>query len=775
MLPGDFFFAPTDRKEIATFIHESSRLLPKAVLPKTMQQTDTANTVFQQAVAFVNQTNQHLFLTGKAGTGKTTFLRYIRENCYKKMAVVAPTGVAAINAGGVTIHSFFQLPFGTFLPTQRTVWGSESQNIYNKNQLLGKLRLNSTKRDLIRELDLLIIDEISMVRADVMDAIDAVLPSVRRRPHDPFGGVQMLFIGDMFQLPPVVRDEEWQLMSEHYNSPFFFDSLVVKEAMPIYIELKKIYRQSDGAFISLLNNIRNNNCTEEDLEQLQVHYDPYFSPGRDDGFITLTSHNYKADAINQAELEKLPGKTHKIEAIINNEFPEHAYPVDKVLHLKEGAQIMFIKNDKGENRRYYNGKIGRIETIDEFEKKIHVSFPNESGRLQLELEVWKNIRYRYDNEGDDVQEEELGNFQQYPIRLAWAVTIHKSQGLTFERAIVDAGQSFAAGQVYVALSRLTNLDGLVLKSRIQAGSIMTDERILNFARNEESSDKVQRTLELSQQHFAEQSLLLAYDWEKIRDIMDEHLESYTTSALPDKLEAMEWARELGRTVEQQYLTAHKFLPQLEEILRSGKNGYDKLHERTLAASGWFIKSIEEKVIDRIKAQIQSEKVKTRTKKYVKSLRELMLAFERKKLQVMQTIGITEALSQALNMEEIMERVSRLHAPIEIVLPQEAVAKTAVGDSKKISLEMFLAGKSIADIATERGMVKGTIEGHLGEFIATGEVDISALVPQHKLTRIMELLDAQPEATSGMIKEKLDSGYSYGEIKAVMAYRKRKHI
>jgi hypothetical protein len=737
-----------------------------------MQQTDTANTVFQQAVAFVNQTNQHLFLTGKAGTGKTTFLRYIRDNCYKKMAVVAPTGVAAINAGGVTIHSFFQLPFGTFLPTQRTVWGNESQNVYNKNQLLGKLRLNSTKRDLIRELDLLVIDEISMVRADVLDAIDAVLRSVRRRPHDPFGGVQMLFIGDMFQLPPVVREEEWQLMSEHYNSPFFFDSLVVKEAMPVYIELKKIYRQSDGEFISLLNNIRNNNCTEEDLERLQMHYDPFFSPLRDDGFITLTSHNYKADAINQEELDKLPGKTHKIEAVINNEFPEHAYPVDKVLNLKEGAQVMFIKNDKGDTRRYYNGKIGRIESIDEFEKKILVSFPNETARMQLELEVWKNIRYRYNNEDDDVQEEELGNFQQYPIRLAWAVTIHKSQGLTFERAIVDAGQSFAAGQVYVALSRLTNLDGLVLKSRIQASSIMTDERILDFSRNEEPEEQVQRTLELSQQYFTEQSLLLAYDWEKVLDIMNEHLESYSSSALPDKAEATDWARGLARTVEKQYHTALKFVPQLEELLKTGKAGYDKLHERTKAASSWFINDLEDQVIAKIKAQIVTEKVKTRTKKYVKALQELMLAFERKKLQVMQTAGITEALSQSLKMHEIMERVSRLHAPIEIILPQETLVKTVVGDSKKISLEMFQAGRSIAEIAAERGMVKGTIEGHLAEFIATGEIDISLLVPDHKLKPILQLLKDNPDATSGMIKEKLDSSFSFGEIKAAMAFQRK---
>src|SRR5690349_18988235 len=253
------------------------------------QQTDTSNVIFEQAVTFINQTNQHLFLTGKAGTGKTTFLKYIREHCYKKMAVLAPTGVAAINAGGVTIHSFFQLPFGTYLPTQKTVWGGEFQNIYNKNQLLGKLRFNSSKRDLIRELDLLIIDEISMVRADVMDAVDAVLRSVRRRPHEPFGGLQLLFIGDMFQLPPVVKDNEWELMSEFYNSPFFFDSHSVKEALPIYIELKKIYRQSDQEFITILNNVRNNTCTEDDIDRLQQNFHPNFLPDRHEGYITLTS------------------------------------------------------------------------------------------------------------------------------------------------------------------------------------------------------------------------------------------------------------------------------------------------------------------------------------------------------------------------------------------------------------------------------------------------------------------------------------------------------
>ena len=738
-----------------------------------IQQTDSSNTIFGQAVAFINQTSQHLFLTGKAGTGKTTFLRYIRENCHKKMAVVAPTGVAAINAGGVTIHSFFQLPFGTYLPTQKTVWGGEFQNVHNKNQLLAKLRFNSTKKDLIRELDLLIIDEISMVRADVMDAIDAVLRSVRRRLHEPFGGVQLLFIGDMFQLPPVVRDNEWEMMSEYYNSPFFFDALSVKEASPLYIELKKIYRQSDKTFISILNNVRNNTCTEDDLEILQEHYHPHFVPDRHEGYITLTSHNHKADTINQQELERLPAKLHKLEARISNDFPEHAYPVEKEMYLREGAQIMFIKNDKGENRRYYNGKIGTIERIDEYDKEIYVSFPNEKDLLLVEMETWRNIRYQYDNEQDEIKEEELGTFSQYPIRLAWAVTIHKSQGLTFEKAIVDAGQSFAPGQVYVALSRLTGLDGLVLKSKITPASIMTDERILAFAQQEESEDRLQRILEESQSIFTEQSLLQAFNWDKLTDAWQSHLEEFNHRSLPDQNEAVQLSHEIRNALLKQQDTAGKFTRLLYDFFQEGKAGYSRMHERTSAAVAWFVKDLDEQVIGRIKKHIELEKVKTRTKKYIKELKELLLLLERKKLQVMQTAAITEGLASSLDRELLMERVSRLHAPLGIKAEEKAATtKAAPGESKKISLQLFLEGKSIPEIAELRNLVRGTIEGHLVEFIATGEVDINKLVPAEKLTVILKLLGEMPEATSGTLREKLGDSYSFGEIKAAIAFSRK---
>ncbi|HVG40960.1 MAG TPA: AAA family ATPase, partial [Chitinophagaceae bacterium] len=364
------------------------------------------NQLFSLAAGFVNQTVQHIFITGKAGTGKTTFLKYIKENSFKRLAVVAPTGVAAINAGGVTMHSLFQLPLGIYLPTKQPIPADYSTEINNEHTLLKNIRIGSSKRELLRELELLIIDEVSMVRADMLDAIDAILRSYRRMPNVPFGGVQLLYIGDLFQLPPVANNKEWNLLKEYYKSPFFFDSLVLQQSPPVYIELKKIYRQTDEAFIHILNNIRNNACTKNDLDQLHQHYKPGFIADHSSlkkgeiPYITLTSHNAKADAINKAELAKLPGKLHSFEGTVKGDFNEKSYPVDKTVMLKEGAQIMFIKNDKGEVRRFYNGKIGTVKRVDG--EKIFVTFPGEEGELELEKETWKNIRYEYDKEKESI-------------------------------------------------------------------------------------------------------------------------------------------------------------------------------------------------------------------------------------------------------------------------------------------------------------------------------------------------------------------------------------
>lgn len=636
---------------------------------------DPSNTIFQKAVAFVNQTNKHIFLTGKAGTGKTTFLKYIKEHSYKKMAVVAPTGVAAINAGGVTIHSFFQLPFGPFLPSESELWGRYNGEINNRTSLLRNLRLPGAKKQVIHELDLLVIDEISMVRADLLDAVDTVMRHVRKQPWLPFGGVQMIYIGDLFQLPPVVKYDEWEILKEYYKSPFFFDARVLNDVPPLNIELKKIYRQKDDMFINVLNNIRNNCCTANDLKLLHQYYNPAFLPHKDEKYITLTSHNSKADAINQRELEKLPGKIYTYEAEISGEFYERSFPAEKVLQLKHGAQIMFIRNDKGENRKFYNGKIGTITRIER--DRIFVSFPNEAEELELEHETWENIRYDYSSEKDAITEDELGTFKQYPIRLAWAITIHKSQGLTFEKAIIDAGSSFAPGQVYVSLSRLTGLQGLVLHSTISPGCISTDNRVVDFVRNELAEDALQKTLELEQKAFVRHLLLKHFDLQKWCDAIKTHLEEYDHRQIPGKEKCVKWALELHKHANYQLEVAQKFIKKLENLFLScEEDGYKKLHERTTAATNFFVTELQTKILDSIKNHLEKVKEKKKVKRYVKDLQELMILSERKKQQIQQALQLADALQNAVSIDKLLDLEK---APVE--LTKESITVKQVNTEK----------------------------------------------------------------------------------------------
>lgn len=447
-------------------------------------QTDTSNINFQLAADFINYTNRCVFLTGKAGTGKTTFLKYIREHSNKQIAVVAPTGVAAINARGVTIHSFFQLPFTPYVPA-KVGFSAGNERVTDKHQLFEKVKLNKERIGIIQKLELLIIDEISMVRCDVLDALDQVLRHYRNQHYKPFGGLQVLLIGDMFQLPPVVPNEEWQLLSQYYGSPYFFDSMVIKEGEPAYIELNKIYRQDDEIFIDLLNKIRNNNMDEDAFELLQKHYNPEFQPNKDDGYITLTTHNARADAINAEALTSLKTPSYFFKAIVETEFSEKMFPVDEVLELKLGSQVMFTKNDLDKSKRYFNGKIGTITEIGN--DTIVVKCKDDNASIKVEKYKWENIRYNLNPQKQQVEEEVIGTFTQYPLRLAWAITIHKSQGLTFDKAIIDAGKAFAPGQVYVALSRCRTIDGIVLVSKIGSNSLHNDEHIKSFSKQHKNA------------------------------------------------------------------------------------------------------------------------------------------------------------------------------------------------------------------------------------------------------------------------------------------------
>jgi len=497
-------------------------------------QTDTSNINFQLATDFINHTNRSVFLTGKAGTGKTTFLKYIKEHSNKQIAVVAPTGVAAINAGGVTIHSFFQLPFNPYIPG-KLEWGGGNERATDKAALLGKVKLNKERIGIIQKLELLIIDEISMVRCDVLDALDQVLRHYRNQQNKTFGGLQVLLIGDMFQLPPVVSNEEWQLLSQHYSSPYFFDSKVIQEGEPACIELNKIYRQDDETFIDLLNKVRNNHMDEDAFELLQKHYNSEFQPKKDEGYITLTTHNARADAINAEALNSLTTPSYFFKATVETEFSEKMFPVDEVLELKLGSQVMFTKNDLDKSKRYFNGKIGTITAIDN--DHIVVKCKDDDASIKVEKYRWENVRYTLNPQKQQVEEDVIGTFTQYPLRMAWDITIHKSQGLTFDKAIIDAGKAFAPGQVYVALSRCRTLDGVVLASKIGNNSLYNDEHIKNFSKNYKNA-RLDESLEFEKhmhQNEVLQSLFTYNDeikqCDKLSSFIVQHKTSYNTATL----------------------------------------------------------------------------------------------------------------------------------------------------------------------------------------------------------------------------------------------------
>ncbi len=460
------------------------------------------NPQIELASEFLRSTGANLFLTGKAGTGKTTFLRSIVSSINKRVVVAAPTGVAAINARGVTLHSLFQLPFGPNVPEAK-VRGSND---------FAFRKIGRKKLALIRSIELLVIDEISMVRCDLLDAVDETLRRIRRS-DAPFGGVQLLMIGDIEQLSPICRDEEWQLLQSHYASPYFFESKVLKRCNYITIELKEIFRQSDTNFTTLLNAVRENKITREVIDTINSRYIPNFAPDDNEGYITLTTHNNTANNINHKELQKLSTPSHLFESKVKGDYPEAAYPNESCLELKVGAQVIFIKNDISPEKLYYNGLIGRVELIDGDQVTVK---PN-SGEPSITLGavVWENIEYRLSDESGEIEESIKGTFSQIPLKCAWAITIHKSQGLSFDKAIIDAGNSFAHGQVYVALSRCRTFEGLVLRTPLSGGSIIRDNSVEGFTTDVVSQEVGAGELERHQKEYFYSLLSEIFDFEHL--------------------------------------------------------------------------------------------------------------------------------------------------------------------------------------------------------------------------------------------------------------------
>jgi len=622
-----------------------------------------------------------------------------------------------------------------------------------------------------------VIDEVSMVRADMLDAIDIILRHFRRQPLLPFGGLQVLYIGDLFQLPPVVNKSEWEILREHYRSPFFFDAQILKQVPPVYLELKKIYRQNDAHFIGILNNIRNNQCTMDDMEALHKHYHPGFQPSREENYIMLTTHNSRADNINQQELNKLDGETFVFEGSTTGDFDEKVFPAEKQLYLKEGAQVMFIKNDKGEYRRFFNGKIGVISRINGGE--IFIRFPNENDEILLEKETWKNIRYNFNREKGNVEEETIGTFTQYPIRLAWAITIHKSQGLTFQKAIIDAGASFAPGQVYVALSRLTSIDGLVLYSRIYPESIQTDPRVLDFANTEMAEDQLQEHFRQEQKVFIMRFIAQSFTWEKLVEVFRTNEEDYDHRQIPDKGLAYKWAKNISANIQQQDEVSKKFGKQLEQLLQvAEEDGYINLQQRIAAACDYFIQLLDQTIV-LIQQHIDEMKIKLKVKKYIRELKELLAIVERKKQELQHALSIVDGLMKGTDVDHLFQMAEDLEEKEEegeIAVearkekPQkESKPKAQKGDSHRMTLQLFRENKSIAEIAGLRGLTYGTVENHLITFIATGDISVDEIVPVQKLEQILKIIRENGPSSLTAVKERLGNDFSFGEIRAVFRH------
>ncbi len=542
------------------------------------------NPELQLAHDFVQYTGSHIFLTGKAGTGKTTFLHNLQGQTDKRMIITAPTGVAAMNAGGVTLHSFFQLPFGPFLP------GSEA---YERNSQ-RHFRFSKEKKQIIASLDLLVIDEISMVRADLLDAVDSVLRRYRRN-ELPFGGVQLLMIGDLHQLSPVAKPSEWKHLQAHYDSVYFFSSKALSQTELLTIELQHIYRQSDEVFIRLLNKVRNNRLDTDGLELLNECHQPDFLPEESEGYITLTTHNNSALRINHDRLDELDVKACSFHANIEGDFPEHIFPTPARLTLKEGAQVMFVRNDVSPDKLYFNGKIGRITRI--IGKTIFVQCPEDKEEIEVDPVTWENIKYIINDEVKEIEEDIVGKFEQFPLKLAWAITIHKSQGLTFEKAIIDAGAAFTHGQVYVALSRCKTLEGMVLISPITSAGVDTDAAVLDFDKLSLQNPPSQSVLRRAKLEYQQKLLLDCFDFTLLGKRLGFLLYLLQRNEAVLQLVNCENRDEVETSAKQSiFEVSENFRNQLRSIFVDSSELLEEdehVQERSRKASGWFQTKFEE--------------------------------------------------------------------------------------------------------------------------------------------------------------------------------------
>ena len=719
------------------------------------------NQELRTAWDFVEHTGRSIFLTGKAGTGKTTFLKTVVEQSSKRCIVVAPTGVAAINAGGMTIHSFFQLPFSPFVPGAK---------------IESKFDFGKEKRKIISSLDLLIIDEISMVRSDLLDAIDSVLRRYRDR-YKPFGGVQLMMIGDLQQLTPVVTPEDERMLSPYYDTPYFFGSKALAQIDYVTIQLEKVYRQQDDIFLTLLNHIREGHPTTEDLALLNSRYQPAFIPKPEEGYIRLTTHNQMANNYNETELQKLPGRAYTYQAKIDGTFPEYSYPTAETLTLKVGAQVMFVKNDPSGNHLYYNGRIGHVTYADS--SRLQVYCPGDDEAIEVEPLEWENSRYTLNEETREIETEVLGKFSQLPLRLAWAITIHKSQGLTFERAIIDASLSFAPGQVYVALSRCKTLEGMVLASQIPPHAIISDTRVETYiAHQEEAAQRSIEQLPTLKDDYYRYLLLELFDF---KDILyrEEYLSRLITEFFYHSFtDIAELHKRTLEDYKQQVITvAEKWITIIQQMTIEALREEEFL-ERVKRSAAYFEQTLE-KVLEKPLALVPSiqsnnkQAMKRLTENFV-DLRQAWLS-RRYLLQQMaeRTFTIADYLHQKQHsqldamdeqtLKKKKKREKKAKEPKPLKEPKPKKEKTWV-----ITYGLYQQGMTPELIARERGFTLGTIYGHLARYIPTGDISLDDLIPgDHQQAILRAIHMAGSEAGSTAIKTLCPPDISYDEIRLML--------
>ena len=710
------------------------------------------NQELRNAWEFVEHTGKSIFLTGKAGTGKTTFLRTVKERSKKQMVVVAPTGVAAINAGGMTIHSFFQLPLSPYVP------GANVKNVFE----FGK-----EKRKIMASMDLLVIDEISMVRSDLLDAIDSVLRRYRNR-YKPLGGVQLLMIGDLAQLTPVVTPEDELLLRPYYDTPYFFGSKALQQTDYVTIQLEKIYRQTDQQFVDILNHVRDGLPTADDMLTLHRRYDPTFKPKPEQGYIRLTTHNRMADEYNDHEMQRLSTKPFTYTAEVEGNFPMLSYPTSHDLTLKEGAQVMFIKNDT--DGQYFNGKIGRVVELGK--ECVKVVCTGEENVIEVTPQEWENAKYTVNQQTHEIETDVQGVFRQYPLRLAWAITIHKSQGLTFDRAIIDAGHSFASGQVYVALSRCRSLDGLVIASPIDNSAIISDERVNHYIalQGEEAARSVGQLPQLKQEYYR-QLLIELFDFNSLQAKEENILRLMCEFFANSNASLTKLHKQATADLKQKVTDiALKWTASLSLMTCDQLQG-EALLERVRRSAEYFIEAIEttlEKPME-LTGQVQSNN-KQAMKRLNDAYADLyyLYRFHRLLLKSIADRGFTISTFLKEKQHSLVMAMEKEGRKDRQRKAKEKKPKTDKEPTHVTTYNLYSSGMSVADIAAQRDLTPSTIIRHLGKFVKTGQIKLEDLVPQEHIAAIKRAIASAGTAEGKTaIKALCPDDVTYSEIDIVI--------